>query len=145
MPKVVESGVNRLRRRMAAYRERSREQELVQQDRDQMIKSHSSVGFNLFCLELNKTIIPDTSPSSIIPVSPIFGSVTEVSSAPEAPLCWLCGETLPSMARLNQHAADVHFTQWLAAFIEWRHSDPPNYRWGGYPYLFHAHHDLNLK
>ena len=129
MSQVVESGVTRLRRRMAAYRERSREQELVQQDRDQMIKSRSSVGFNLFCLELNKTITPDTSPASIIPVPPLFGSVTEVS-APEDPLCWLCGETLPSMARLNQHATDVHFTQWLAAFIELRHTDPPCYRLG---------------
>ena len=112
MPKVVESAVNRLRRRMAAYRERTQEQESVQQDRDEMIKSHSSVGYNLFCLELNKTIIPDTSLSSLIPVPSIFGSATDVSTASEDPLCWLCGETQPSMARLNQHAVDVHFTQW---------------------------------
>ena len=130
MPKVVESGVDRLRRRMAAYRERNREQEKVQEDRDQRTKSHSSVGYNLFCLELNKTILPDSSPSSIVPVPSLFGSATDVSPA-EEPLCWLCGETLPSMAGLNQHAADVHFNQWLAAFIEWKHSDPPCYR---YPY-----------
>ena len=38
MPKVLESGVNRLRRRMAAYRERSREQEGFEQDRDIFVK-----------------------------------------------------------------------------------------------------------
>lgn len=127
MPKVLESGVQRLRRRMAAYRERSREQEGVQHSRDQVVKSISSVGYNLFCLEFSKDITPDTHPSNIIPVPSIFGSVSDVSAA-EEPLCWLCGETLPSMARLNQHATDVHFNQWLAAFIERRPSHPSGYR-----------------
>ena len=128
MPKVVESGVNRLRRRMAAYRERSQAQETVQQARDQLVQSHTNVGYNLFCLELDKIIIPDTPRSSIVPVPSIFGSVSDMSSAPVEPLCWLCGETLGSMAGLNQHATDVHFAQWLAAFIEWRHTEPPCYR-----------------
>ena len=130
MPKVVESGVNRLRRRMAAYRDRSREQEGIQQDRDQTMKSRSSVGYNLFCLEFAKDIIPDTHPSNIISVPSIFGSISDVSLEDPLPLCWLCGETLPTMARLNQHATDVHFTQWLAeaTMIQWRHSGPPGYR-----------------
>ena len=113
---------------MAAYRERSQEQEAVQRERDQSIKSYRSVGYNLFCLELAKDITPDADPSSIIPVPSIFGSACDVAAAPAKPLCWLCGEILPSMARLNQHATDVHFNQWLAAFIERRPSHPSGYR-----------------
>ena len=36
---------------MSGYRERTREQEAVQEERDRMVSSHTSVGFNLFCLE----------------------------------------------------------------------------------------------
>ena len=114
---------------MAAYRKRSQEQSAVQQEREQRIKSYRSVGYNLFCLELAKDIPPDADPSSITPVPSIFGSACDVASSPAEPLCWLCGETLPSMAKLNQHATEVHFTHWLAGFIEWKHTDPPCYRW----------------
>ena len=55
--KESSTAVARLRRRMTAYRGRSQEQEIRQQERDKVQQQETTVGFNLFCLEFAKKIV----------------------------------------------------------------------------------------
>ena len=121
--KESSTAVARLRRRMTAYRGRSQEQEIRQQERDKVQQQETTVGFNLFCLEFAKKIVPQSREvftNSTAP-SPLEGfplsSSSSLSSSP--PLCWMCGELHPSPASLNQHAIDIHFPEWLSACVVW--------------------------
>ena len=91
-----------------------------QQERDKVQQQQTSVGFNLFCLEISKKIVPQSQEffTNSTAASPLQGF--PLSSVPTtSPLCWMCGEIHPTGASLNQHAIDVHFPEWLSSFIVW--------------------------
>ena len=66
---------------------------MQQQERDKVQQQQTSVGFNLFCLEISKKIVPQSQEfftNSTAP-SPLQGF--PLSSVPTtSPLCWMCGE-----------------------------------------------------
>ena len=119
--------MERLKRRMATYRERSNYQRKLQIWREENLqKNEDAVGFNLFCkefepsdknnnkntlssaevLEFNESYF-ETCSSSVHP--------TDHFQTKESCLCWICGGMFQSKNQLRQHAVDDHFSDWLAS------------------------------
>ena len=111
---------------MTSYRRRSEDQRKVQLVREgNLQQSADSMGFNLFCKELepqdkknnntlscqealdfNETYF-DNSPSSV--------PATHQARDKDSCLCWICGGMFQSKTQLRQHAEDEHFSEWLAS------------------------------
>ena len=123
--------LERLRRRMKIYRERSQSQgHIINLDR--VNSTHASVGFNIYCKEQEsrqEVVISEQELRSEVIFSfdesyldSILNSLDSHVGQDDSSLCWMCGQFLPSKEELLQHASEQHFQEWLESNAQYQNN-----------------------
>ena len=128
--------LERLRKRMRTYRERSLSKEQIEMTNYNNL--YPSVGFNMYCKEqesrhevvITEMELLEQQRSEVIfsfDESYLDSILSSLDSndvvRDDSILCWICGQFVSSKDELLQHASEQHFPEWLESnAASWSHN-----------------------